>query len=241
MPSHGFFVTESAQAPGARGARVGERLQRGEGLGADDKQRLGRLEVAHAFREIGAVHVGDETERHVSLTVMAQRFVRHDRAQVGAADTDVDDIANALARVTGPTAAAHASRKTRHAVEHRVDVWHDVSAIDEDAFARRRAQRDMQDRALFGSVDLVAAEHGIDPLAQGAGFGKRHQQAQRLVGDAVLRIVQVDAGRFRDQPFATRWIGGKQLAEVPAPDLSAMLSERAPLRTFRQRLRFRRS
>ena len=54
-------------------------------------------------------------------------------------------------------------------------IRHDVPAFDVDALARRRAQGHVQHRAPFGGVDLVAAEHGVDALAQGAGVGKRQQ------------------------------------------------------------------
>ena len=45
-----------------------------------------------------------ETKRKVMsrVAVVAQRLVGHDRAEVGAADADVDDVADALAGVAGP-------------------------------------------------------------------------------------------------------------------------------------------
>ena len=36
----------------------------------------------------------------------------------------------------------------------------------------RRAQRDVQHRALLGDVDLLAAEHRLDALAQAARLGQ---------------------------------------------------------------------
>ena len=39
---------------------------------------------------------------------MLERFVSHHRAEVGATDTDVDDVANAFAGVTFPRAATDA-------------------------------------------------------------------------------------------------------------------------------------
>ena len=124
--------------------RVGHGLQRGEGLRRDDEQRLCRIEVAHGLGEVGAVDVGDEAERHGALAVVAQRLVGHHRAEVGAADADVDDIANALAGVALPLAAAHAVGESRHLVEHGVDLGHHVLAVDDDrcipsARAARRA------------------------------------------------------------------------------------------------------
>src|ERR1019366_9897036 len=100
---------------------------------------------------------------------------------------------------------------------------------DQEALARRRAKGDVQHRALFGGVDLVAAKHGVDTFAYSAGFRKRLQQAKRFVGDAVLRKIQVEPGRFRDKPLATRSICRKELAQMPVLDLPAMLGKRAPL------------
>ena len=99
----------------------------------------------------------------------------------------------------------------------------------------------MEDRAVFGDVDFLAAEHGINSAAQIGFVGELYEKLQGFVGDAVFGIVQIEPGRFRDKPLATRWIGGKQLAQVPALDLPAMLHERPPLRALGQRLRFRKS
>ena len=125
---------------------VGHRLQRREGLGRNDEQRFVGVEVVRGFGEIGAVDVGDEAERQVAVAVMPQRFVGHDGAEVGAADADVDDVADALAGVALPFAAANAVAKGGHLVEHGVDLRHDVFAVDDDgsrlwARAGRRAAR----------------------------------------------------------------------------------------------------
>ena len=111
---------------------VGHRLQRREGLGRDDEQGLRRVEIAGRLHEIGAVDVGDEAERHGAIAVMLERLVGHHRPEVGAADADVDDVADAFAGVALPRAAADAVREVGHLVEHGVDLGHDVLAVDED-------------------------------------------------------------------------------------------------------------
>ena len=58
------------------------------------------------------------------------------------------------------------SAKVRHLVQNGVDLGHHVLAVVQDGRAARRAQRDVQHRALLRDVDLVAAEHGVDALAQ---------------------------------------------------------------------------
>ena len=89
-----------------------------------------------------------ETKRNVSraVAVVLQRLVGHHRAEVRAADADVDDVADALAGVPLPSAAADAVGEVGHLVEHGVDLGHDVLAVDDDrlvpaARAARRAAR----------------------------------------------------------------------------------------------------
>ena len=116
--------------------------------------------------EVGAVDIGHEAERHRTVAVVLQRLVGHHRSQVGAADADVDHVADALARMSLPRAAADAVREIRHPVEHGMDVGHHVLPVDDDRRASRRAQCHMQHRAILGMVDPVAAKHGVDARTQ---------------------------------------------------------------------------
>ena len=196
------LVLERCERPRAGRVRVGHRLLRGEGLGRNDEQRLRRVEVVRGLGEVGAVHVRDEAEGHVARAVVAQGFVGHDRPKVRPADADVDDGANALAGVALPFAAAHALGEVGHLVQHRVHLRHDVPAVDVDVCIPGGAQRHVEHRAILGNIDLVAAEHRVDALAQAAVRREIQQQLQRFVGDAVLGVVQVEAGRFSRQAFA---------------------------------------
>src|SRR6202000_2799328 len=92
------------------------------------------------------------------------------RPQIGPADPDVHHVADTLAGVALPLAAANAVGKIGHAVENFVNFRHHVLAIDVDGGIARRAQRHVQHGAVFGDVDLVAAEHGVDFSAQAALF-----------------------------------------------------------------------
>ena len=88
------------------------------------------------FGEIRAIDVGDEAERHVALAVVPQRLVRHDRAEIGAADPDVDDVADALSAVSAPLpCCAPVWQKCGHSVQHAVDLGDHILAV-EDKSAR---------------------------------------------------------------------------------------------------------
>src|SRR5262245_64294595 len=97
---------------------------------------------------------------------MLQCFVSHDRPEVGAADANVDDVANAFAGMAFPGAGAYAIGKTSHLIKYGVDLGHHVLAINDDGCSSRRAQGHVQDSALFRDVDLLAPEHRIDTPSQ---------------------------------------------------------------------------
>src|SRR6266853_6530738 len=97
---------------------------------------------------------------------MLQCFVSHDGPKVGAADADVDDVANAFASVAFPLAAPHAVGEISHLIEDGVDVRHDVLAINNDGCPFWRAQSHMQDSAVFRDIDLFTPEHSVDPPTQ---------------------------------------------------------------------------
>ena len=123
-------------------------------------------------------------------------------------------------RMRLPVWPFHAPLRTRlgevgHLVEHGVHLGHDVLAVDDDRRAPRRAQRHVQHGAVLGDVDLLAAEHGVDPRAQARLLGQlRRSSRERLVGDAVLRVVEVEAGRLGGQALAALGIVGEELAQV---------------------------
>jgi hypothetical protein len=49
----------------------------------------------------------------------------------------------------------------------------------------------VQDRTVFRDVDLLAAEHGVNALAQAGFIGELQEQLEGFVSDAVLRVIQV--------------------------------------------------
>ena len=79
-----------------------------------------------------------ETKRKVMSrrAVVAQRLVGHHRAEVGAADADVDDVADRLAGVARPLARAHPLGEGGHPVEHLVHLLDDVDAVDDQRALR---------------------------------------------------------------------------------------------------------
>jgi hypothetical protein len=117
-----------------------------------------------------------------------------------------------------PGAGAHARRKISHSVEHRVHLRHDVLAVDLDDRVARRPQRRVQDRAVLGDVDLVAAEHRRPLLREMARLGEADQQGQRLRGDTVLGKVENEARALCGEPLGALRVLGKQRAQIATLD-----------------------
>ncbi len=165
---------------------------------------------------------------------MTQRLIRHDRTQVRAAKADVDDVANAFAGMPEPLAAADPIGECGHPVEHRVHPGYDVDAVDADALALWCAQCNVEHRTLLRHVDLLAAEHCVDARAQAALFGKIPQQSKRLVGDAILGVIEVKSGGFGIESLAAPGIVGEKLPQVPTSHRFVMRLERFPRSALRQ-------
>jgi hypothetical protein len=92
-----------------------------------------------------------------------------------------------------------------------------------DPLALWSAQRDMQNGAPLGDVDLVAREHGVDVLAQAGLLGQHQQQPHRLGGNAVLGVIEVETQRLQCEVFATLGILSEELPKVYLADLGTML------------------
>ena len=68
-------------------------------------------------------------------------------------------------------------------------------------------------------------------------FGERGRAARGLVGDAVLRVVEVDARGLHVQPFAAAGVARKQLAQMHATHVRAVILQCLPGRPFGDRSR----
>ena len=212
---------------------VGHRLQRGKGLGRDDEEGFRGIEILDRLGEVGAIDIGNESERQSPVAIVLERLIGHHRSQVGAPDADVDDVSDTPAGVAQPGAAPDAVGKLRHLVQHGVDLGHHVVAVHYDGGAFRGAQGDVQHGSLFGEVDLFSPEHGVNPGLQ-AGFpGQLQKQLEGFVGEAILGVIQVEAGGFGGHPFAAAGIVPKEFPEMHVPDLLVMCFKCLPGLGFR--------
>jgi len=168
-------VGVAAELPGepvaGRGG-VGEGLLCGEGLGHQDEQRFGGVEVAGGLGDVGAVDVGHEAHGEVAVAEGPQRLVRHRGPKVGAADTNVDHVADALSRRARPCTGAHPVAEAGHPVKHPVHLGDHIDPVDDEPRMTGHPQGHVQHRTALGGVDPVAGEHGLEVLTQARAPGE---------------------------------------------------------------------
>jgi hypothetical protein len=177
---------------------------------------------------VGGVDVGDEVNLQVRLSVGSEGLGDHQRAEIGAADADIDDVGDGLAGVPFPGAAAHPAGEVFHLGENGVDLGHHVLAGDADRPIRAVAQRYVQHRASFGDVDRLAGEHCLDALGETGLAGEGKEKRQRLVDDAVLGKIEEDVLQRQGKLLAAFRIGGEEVAHLPTGDLALMRGESLP-------------
>ena len=168
---------EFVDQPGARGVRVSESLERGEGLGRYDEQGRGRVGGLQHLREMAAVDVRNELAARRAAGIGPQCQHRHRRSQVRAADANVDHQPECCARAACDDASAHVFSEGQHARTLGHDRAFDVRPAN--AGSRGLAQCHVQHRAILGDVNVLAAPHGVDARPQADGVGQCQQLPQR--------------------------------------------------------------
>src|SRR6266542_4594135 len=127
-----------------------------------------------------------------------------------------------------PLTAADTVGERRHPLEHLVHLRDDVLAVHLDRLPLRRAQRNVQHRAVLGDVDLLAGEHRVSALRDAALLCELDQQSDCLIGDSVLRVIEVDALGLEHESLAPLRVLREQVAQVDAVDLVVVVLQRAP-------------
>ncbi len=99
-------------------------------------------------------------------------------------------------------------------------LGHHILAVHDDGLPFGGAQGHVQDGPLLGNVDLLPPKHGIDTGPQAGFLGQLQQELHRLVGDAVLRVIEVDADGLGGQALPAFGVVREELPEMQIPDLA---------------------
>ena len=163
---------------------------------------MNRVRAGSRPRSVSAMSAPSTLEtkwaRRLRGRIGRQRARRHRRAEVGAADADVDDVGHRLAERAAHAALAHVGGEGEH-----------LGALGLDCRARRRRRRrgpaapersrkrGVQRRAPFRRIDELAAEHRVALGLDLGRLGEREQQRERLgvdplLGEIVEEVVEDD-------------------------------------------------
>src|SRR5579863_10286224 len=96
-------------------------------------------------------------------------------------------------------------------------------------------QRDMENGPPFGDVDLLASKHGVDTLTQAGLLCKLDEQPDRLIGNAVLRIIEVETCCVKREALGALRILSEELAEMYLLDIRVMCLKCLPRRALAER------
>src|SRR5689334_7838788 len=111
------------------------------------------------------------------------------RAKIRAADANVYNVADVLSGIALPLAAAHAISKGCHLVQDSVNFWHHILSVDKNRFLFRSTQSYVQNGTILRDINFLSPEHGINAFAQSRRLSQLQKQAERIISNAVLRII----------------------------------------------------
>ena len=120
-----------------------------------------------------------------------------------------------------------------HTVEHSVNLWNNILAIDIDRCAFGSTKCNMQCRPLFCDVYFLTSEHGIHPNLQSGFYCQCNEELQRLGCDPVLGIVQIQASTFSGHPLAAHWIAREEFTKMEVFNFLIVILECLPSRLLR--------
>jgi hypothetical protein len=86
----------------------------------------------------------------------------------------------------------------------------------------------VQHGAVLGEIDLVAAEHGRDPIGESRLPSEFQEEIQGGLGDSVLRIIKEKITEAQGKAFEAVPVGREQIPHVNIGDVPLVLGERPP-------------
>ncbi len=184
---------------------------------------------------MAAIDVGDELAPGRTGRVVVQGQHRHGRPQVGAANADIDDELEGLLRAADYRAFTNLLREVQHSLAL---LHHDaLDVLTADSRSRRLAERNVEDGASFGRIDLVAPPHGLDTLAQPQSIRGLSQLREHDLVDTLSGVVHEHPNRLARKSLKASRIACEQLMRRTVADafrLSSKVRPRTGARTRKQ-------
>ena len=88
-------------------------------------------------------------------------FGDHDGTEVRSANANIHDVGDRLTRVALPQPRTNLFGENFHVLAGGFDLRHEVLAIDKEGLIGGASEGDVEDRSIFGEIDLFATEHPV--------------------------------------------------------------------------------
>ena len=197
----GVGVEDDRDEPFAGELGVGGGLRSLEGFRDDEDERRGGIETSSGFGKVFGIDVGGETDVRAVGIVVAQRVPHQAGAEVGAADTDVENGLYGEAKAALAGAVGEGGGLLGFAI-HGVDSGNAFAAATE---------RPVQGGAVFGCVDDACCEEGpylvVKPALDGEGL-----QLLEALTDTGLAQSRAAARRTIEQGGA--YVNNRRISDV---------------------------
>ena len=109
-----------------------------------------------------------------------------------------------------------------------MDVVYDVLAVDDELRVGRQAERGVQDRAVFGGIDVHAGEHVVAVLFEIRFTREREEELDGLGVDEVFGVVDVQIADVDGELASTGGVVGEQLPEIACGEDRLVSLQRLP-------------
>ena len=180
MFSDVLFVDGFLEKPRASGVGVSQGFLSGEGFGGDEKESGRGATYPKDLDQLGGVDVRNEVHLQVASSEGLEGFGDHDRTEVGSANADIHDVGDGLTRVALPGTRTNLLGKGLHMLPGRFNLWHNVLTVDKEGLVGGTAEGDVEDRSIFGEIDLFAPEHSVAELFDLSFFQELAEKVKSL-------------------------------------------------------------
>ena len=162
--------------------------------------------------------------------MILQRVGNEHGPEMGAADADIDDMADRFSCSAATRTVAHRFGKGFKTRADGTYVGHDVPAVNRHGAVGQVTERDVQDGAVLGDIDPLTGEHGRPPAFHVAGGGHRRQKRHGLGGNAMLGIINQQRAETARKVFEALGFGDKQGPHRPVDHDTGVIRECGPRR-----------